>query len=212
MAKIKYRVGNLKIGKDTLIINMGSATNCPSKVLGLCKVPKCYALKAEIFHPNALPCRNTEEEIWKRLDAFEIAEAIEHIIVSGASRRVTPIRFVRFNESGDLHSIECLEKLIAIATMLPNLVFYTYTHRSDLITNQTYKKLPKNLVLNCSNFKRTGLNTFKVVPEAKVHGMKNFPKVAHIVKKFSDFACGGDCIICGYCKKQHGKVIGVPLH
>ena len=40
--------GNSKIGNDTMILNMGSAMNCPSKKLGLCKLgSKCYALKAE---------------------------------------------------------------------------------------------------------------------------------------------------------------------
>ena len=43
--EIKVRNGNSKIGKDTFILNITSATDCPTKKLGLCKIPKlCYAL------------------------------------------------------------------------------------------------------------------------------------------------------------------------
>lgn len=207
-----YSVGNTKIGKDTLIINMGSAKECPSKKLGMCKIERCYALQAEIQYPNVLPYRMRQENYWLSTDAIDIVEDISYVFSYNGKIRKTDLRFVRVNESGDFHSRKCLTKLIHIAKMMPTIVFYTYTHRSDIVDNGTFKRLPKNLVLNCSNFERKGLNTFKAIASVKVHTMKAFPKVRKEILKFADFACVGDCSICGYCKKQHGKVIGVPLH
>ena len=206
-----YSVGNLKIGKDTLILNMGSAKDCPSKKLGLCKIANCYAFKAEYLYPNVLPFRMRQADYWLSNDAVTIAEDISYVWKFNNSRNI-PLKFVRINEVGDLYSHKCLTKLIHIAKMLPNIVFYTYTHRSDIVDNGTYKRLPSNLVLNCSNFNRKGLNTFKAIVSVKVHSMKAIFKVRNEILKFSDFACFGDCSKCGYCKKQHGKVIGVPLH
>ena len=60
-----YTIGNKKIGNDTLIFNMGSATDCPSKKLGLCRhCDKCYALKAERQYPQVRPFRDRQADYW----------------------------------------------------------------------------------------------------------------------------------------------------
>lgn len=75
------------------------------------------------------------------------------------------------------------------------------------------RKIGKDtLIFNTSNFSVKGFNQFKAIPEIKVHGMKKIAKVKKEILNFADFACMGDCSICGYCKKSHGKTIGVPLH
>jgi hypothetical protein len=203
---MEYAVGNLKIGKDTLIFNMGSAHNCPSKRLGLCNID-CYALKSEKRYPATYPYRTRQEAYWLRNDAFKIAEDIQ---VAFNRKLKTPLKYVRINESGDLHSADCVNKLIRIAEILPNIMFYTYTHRSDLIYNNMV--VPKNLIINCSNFRRDGFNTFQAVSSVKVHRMADIPKCKKEILKFADYACFGDCSKCGYCKKAHGKVIGCPIH
>jgi len=203
---MEYSIGNRKIGKDTLIFNMGSATNCPSKLAGLCDI-NCYAMKPERMYPQTLPYRSRQEKYWLETDAFEIAEEIQKAF----NRKLkTELKYVRVNEAGDFHSKACVEKLIQIAEILPHIKLYTYTHRSDLITDNMY--VPANLVINTSNFTRRGFNQFKAITEIKVHGMKEIAKNKKEILKFADFACMGDCSICGYCKKSHGKTIGVPLH
>jgi hypothetical protein len=203
---MEYSIGNRKIGKDTLIFNMGSATHCASKKAGLCDID-CYAMKAERMYKATLPYRSRQEKYWLENDAFTIAEEIQKAF----NRKLkVALKYVRVNESGDFHSAECVQKLIEIAEMLPNVKFYTYTHRSDLITDNMY--VPANLVINTSNFSREGFNQFKAIPEIKVHKMADISKVKKEILNFSDLACVGDCSICGYCKKSHGKVIGVPLH
>ena len=56
MSKKLFKRGNHKIGKDTLIFNMGPASLCPSKDRGLCQVAhKCYALRDERRYHHVVP-------------------------------------------------------------------------------------------------------------------------------------------------------------
>ena len=70
MIKIKY--GNLKLGDDTIIFNMGPALTCPSKRLNLCPIynesllvkAKCYAEKAEILYKDkCINYKNQYEDV-----------------------------------------------------------------------------------------------------------------------------------------------------
>ena len=60
--------GNHKIGKDTLIFNMGPAKTCPSKALGLCQLQdtnKCYAHRAEVqYSKTVLYYRIRQMNLW----------------------------------------------------------------------------------------------------------------------------------------------------
>lgn len=210
----EYSIGNLKIGDDTLIFNMGSATNCASGKLGLCEFfgkISCYAYKAENMYKEPLPFRSRQETYWLENDAITIAEEIAKAF---ARKLKTPLKYVRVNEAGDFHSKDCVKKLIEIAKILPHIKFYTYTHRSDLITSKT--KLPANLVINCSNFTRKGFNSFSVEKSVKTSSVKknivNLTKQIKAIHGTTALVCKGDCSKCNLCKVTHGKTIWVPLH
>ena len=48
-----FTYGNSKLPKSTLIVNLSSAENCPSRKRGLCEIEdKCYARKCERIYPN----------------------------------------------------------------------------------------------------------------------------------------------------------------
>ena len=209
--QFKHSIGNKKIGKDTLIFNMGSATNCAAKKKGLCDID-CYAKKAEVQYPAVLPAREHQEQYWLTMPVNTIVADIAKVVKS----KRHPLKYVRVNESGDLHSEACLHKLIMIAEALPNLKFYTYTHRSDLIDNDTFNFIPSNLVVNTSNFKREGLNQFKAVKvETKFRSYQGKSKEIKTELKTisnSNFNCGGDCSKCSLCKVSHGKDIYVAYH
>ena len=209
--QFKHSIGNKKIGKDTLIFNMGSATHCPSKIKGLCDID-CYAMKSERQYPQVLPARNHQEEYWTKTPYMSIVNDIKKAIKG----KRTPIKYVRVNESGDLHSEACLYKLIQIAEALPNLKFYTYTHRSDIVDDNTHNFLASNLVINTSNFKRVGLNQFKAVKvETKFRSyMAKAKEIKAELKTISNsnLNCGGDCSKCSLCKVSHGKDIHVAIH
>jgi hypothetical protein len=125
--------GNNKLPKDILIFNMSSATDCPSKALGLCKVcDSCYAMPPEKIHPDCKPYRDRQEQYWLNTSAKDIAEQLSSML---KRKRKMPTKF-RFNESGDFHSQACVDKLDYISKQLKqdfNIVTFGYTARADLV-------------------------------------------------------------------------------
>ena len=214
MPTFQYSIGNRKIGKDTLIFNMGSATDCPSASKGLCdllKSGKCYAYKSENLYKEVLPYRREQEKYWLSTDPFTIAEDIARVF---ARRKRDPLRYVRVNESGDFHTSGCVKKLIQIAETLPEISFYTYTHRKDLI--RSGMKFPKNLIINCSNFHRKGMNCYSIEPRVRVKSLKaEFLRARQQIRDLRgrlSATCPGDCTKCTLCKVPHGNTVWVPLH
>jgi hypothetical protein len=130
------RFGNHKLGDDTAIFNMSTATDCPSKKLGLCEVHnqgiKCYAFKAEQQYPNTVPnARKKQHEYWKTHDANKIASDF----IDKITRRRKETRFFRFNESGDFEDQSDVDKLNLISLALKEvngITTYGYTARRDL--------------------------------------------------------------------------------
>lgn len=201
---LKYSIGNKKIGRDTIIFNMGSASNCPSDELGYCDFgnkgnKKCYALKSERLWPQVLPYRNAQEEYWKNTEREQIAEDV--LTALGQHRK---IKFVRFNESGDFWGIECIEKLGYIATKVnesfPKVKIYGYSNRKDL--RNFFHLLPKNVIVNGSGFMIH--NEYKV--DLNVN-KKDKPTLAR-----KQMVCLDDCSVCNLCKVRHGKTITQTLH
>ncbi len=186
--------GNHKIGSDTLILNMTSATDCPSKVLGLCKLgKKCYAMKAERQYPQILPYRRAQEEYWGHSTAEEIAKDLGAEI---KKHKKTPIKFIRVSEAGDFRSQLDVEKLSKVADLVwsePNSAkFYVYTARKDL----DFSKISPNLVVNGSGFVVN--NSFTAVPKKGI-------------EKYSTI-CPGNCRGCDLCKSAAGLQIKVRIH
>lgn len=185
---MEFSNGNLKIGKDTLIFNMSSATNCKSRELGLCKVSqKCYAMKSERMYKNVLPYRERQSAAWDQEGPDEIAAQIKGIM----ERKVKNIiKYVRFNEAGDFKRQLDVSKLREIAKKIPEITFYGYTARCDL----DFKNLPDNLVINGSGFMID--NNFEAVDN---------PDSDMVV-------CPMDCRDCNLCKEKHNIHIQVATH
>lgn len=130
-----FKFGNKKLGDDTVIFNLGTAKNCPSKKLGMCNAIKCgarcYALKAEIQYPRTVPNYRVHQlEYWDATGDDEILEDIS----SRIKRRRKPTRYFRFNESGDFRTQQDVNRLSKITEGLKGegLTVYGYTARRDL--------------------------------------------------------------------------------
>ena len=181
--------GNHKLGKDTLIFNMGPATDCPSRQAGFCKVAdKCYAMKAERMYKQSLPYRRRQADYWKTNDASKIAADLNKHL---KRKFKVPVAYVRFNESGDFYGQEDVEKLKAVARLV-DITIYGFTARSDL----NYEGLPDNLVINGSSFMVD--NSFTAVPESEISS--------------EDVKCEGNCRECDKCKSKNGLAIKVAYH
>ena len=181
----KYSIGNKKLGKDTLIFNMGPATGCPSKARGFCQVPdgKCYALKAERCYPGCLPYRKAQARYWIGSHEKEIAADI-----IAAAKKHKSIKFVRVNESGDFYNQTDVSKLYDVARLVSGLIFYVYTARKDL----KFPHGPENLIVNGSGFMLDNCFRYQA-PEY-------------------DFICPGDCRRCDLCKERGKMIIRVEAH
>ncbi len=188
--------GNIKLPKQTAIFNMGPATYCPSKAMGLCKAYSkkgkhiCYAKKSEnASRPNVLKKRLKQMKYWKNVTAEDFAW--QFLLVN--SLKAVPWKYLRFNESGDFWTQECLEKANTIAMILARygIKTYCYTHRSDL----DYTNI-KHLIVSSSNFQDQNIpNAFYIVEDVK----KEKPKGWSV--------CKGDCRICNKCYVRGFKVV-----
>jgi hypothetical protein len=142
--KFEYSIGNSKLGKDTLIFNMTSATDCPSRKLGLCRhASKCYALKAEKLYPGCLPYRRRQAHYWRNSSSVTIA-----LDINDALKRHKAVKYIRFSESGDFTTQDDVNKIYRVANLCPAVVFYGHTSRRDL----NFGKAPANLIFNGSGF------------------------------------------------------------
>jgi hypothetical protein len=196
---MRFSIGNTKIGKDTAILNITSATDCIAWKLGLCqlcgmktkkgKQVKCYAKKAEIQYPSCLPFRREQNIAFDTESPESISADLRKITES--KRRKIQVVYVRFSESGDFRTQDDVNKLSAIAEQLPNATVYGYTARKDL----DYSNVADNVVVNGSNHKN-GHNTFTAVKEYSPNAIK----------------CPGDCFGCNLCKVRGGRTIECLIH
>lgn len=195
MAKFPISFGNRKLPKTTAIFNMTSATDCPSRDLGLCQLDcpsKCYALKAEKqYRKTVLPYRNRQADIWRNCTANQWV--MSYTIARGRKK----VSAIRFNESGDLTSKKCLAKLVKIAKLLPGLPIYFYSARKDIFTDKALSTLPDNITVNGSGY--MAHNEFRVVS-------------ADTLKAYAGPKCCGDCTKCKLCETRQNKTIYAEMH
>lgn len=136
---MKLSVGNRKVGNNTLTLNMGSATFCPSDALGLCQVQQRFGKNRACFSKNAehyqhvLPRRIEQEIYWRNTSASMMIADLEAIFIR-LPTMAERIKFFRFNEAGDFWGQECIEKANEISLYLVRLGIVTYVNsaRSDL--------------------------------------------------------------------------------
>jgi len=155
--------GNTKLPKTTAIFNMGSAHDCPSFKLGLCRAYYngkhiCYARKSETsMRPEVEPRRNRQKAFWLACTAEEFAS--QFLLIN--AMKELPWDSLRLNESGDFWGQECIVKAERIATILKpyGIKAYGYTSRSDLDYTQT-----RNLIVSGSGFQKEGItNVFLII-------------------------------------------------
>ena len=126
-----FKAGNTKIDKSCLIsclpttVCFGKGKQCKG----------CYAKGPEVRFPTVLASR--ERKLAQTKAGGFVYDAIEEI---RASKKTT----VRVHESGDFYSQAYIDAYVAIATMLPNVQFYTYTKKM--------KKFDFSVLANLDNF------------------------------------------------------------
>lgn len=201
--KIAYSEGNKKIGKDTIIMNISSATDCTAGKKGLCPLyenKKCYAMKSERLYPQVLPYRRSQNVIWEKLSAYEIADQI----IKKNKKKRKKWKFLRLNESGDFQDQADVWKLSIIADLLKveGIKVYTYTHRKDL----NFVNLSDNLSINSSWKEKKINNRFLSFPKEKINRIMKMKKDKKIIH------CIADCSKCNACKFSNNLTILCDIH
>ena len=136
-----------------------------------------------------------------------ISEPLETI--GAIAQRTRNLRVVRLNGSGEIHNKMVLDNYIKLAKLNPLTIYYTYTKNYKLLEG---KRLPKNLIINVSQFGNMGIdmskyskntNTFKTVSQLEFDTTEE----TKTVKK-----CINDCSNCNFCYTKKGYTILVPIH
>lgn len=191
------KIGNEKIGDDTIIINTNHALNCYCSKKGYCSMKKeCYAKKSSNTYINSCLYNLAAEINFKKLSVEKIINDIETIIKTAD----TDIKFIRFNEAGDFISYDMFKKADKIAAYFKNnydIISYTYTHNIEL--EDYIKDIDNsNIVLNYSYDVKTSLDVKKciVINKSYIYNYLNDNNYA---------ICSGVCSNCSYCKNKNEK-------
>ena len=188
---IELKFGNRKLPTTTMVYDMGTSRDCPSKALGLCKVVNeygengCYAAGPEKFRPNCLPCRERKQEYWLNHSAKDIYQDIDKQL----KRKRTKTKLFRFNEVGDFWSKACVDKLSYIASLLKidhKVITYGYSARADLDFGNVEFKVKSSGWENGNNGKTVVIHkdNKKRIDELLALGWK---------------ICPGNCKVCSLC-------------
>lgn len=191
------KIGNEKIGNDTIIINTNHALNCYCSKKGYCNMKKdCYAKKSSNIYVNSCLYNLAAEINFKKLSAKKIISDIEEVINSADS----DIKFIRFNEAGDFINYDLFKKANKIATYFMkkyDIISYTYTHNKELeeYITDIYNS---NIVLNYSYDVKTSLDVKKCI-------VINKSDIYNYINDNNYVICGGVCSNCSYCKNKKEK-------
>lgn len=191
------KIGNEKIGNDTLIINTNHALNCYCSKKGYCNMKKdCYAKKSSNTYVNSCLYNLAAEINFKKLSAKKIISDIEEVINSADS----DIKFIRFNEAGDFINYDLFKKANKIATYFMkkyDIISYTYSHNKELeeYITDIYNS---NIVLNYSYDVKTSLDVKKCI-------VINKSDIYNYINDNNYVICGGVCSNCSYCKNKKEK-------
>ena len=119
----------------------------------------------------------------------------------------------RLNGSGEIHNEFILDTYVKIARLNPDTKYYTYTKNYKLLAN---RKLPKNLIVNLSDFGTTELilahkdsfekkiNVFKVVSPEEFEKLES--------EGCKTLCYGVSCSTCRLCTKKSGITIYCAEH
>lgn len=163
---------------------------------------KCYALKGRYLYPNV------KNALTRRLEAFaspswvsDMTQAIDGEENSG---------FFRWFDSGDLQSLEMLEKIVEVCTNLPRIKFWLPTREYGIVAQYIAKHegFPKNLNVR--------LSALLIDGPAPVAIAKRFYLTTSRVSS-SDFTCpsslqGGKCLTCRACWDKSVENVNYKKH
>lgn len=163
---LKFSKGNAKLGKDVLIFSLSAGHSCPgakdckSSVFlnpdGSRRIEdgpdnefRCYAASAEIRLPDVFNLRKHNYDTLLALR--ETPKMVEMILASMHKAGMKKITKVRVHESGDYFSFSYFAAWMEVASIFPNITFYSYTKSLPHVINGIKKGIvPSNFIFTAS--------------------------------------------------------------
>ena len=155
-----FSLGNAKLSDDTLIINFTSALRCPS--LGMCPVTQkaCYAVAGENRLPDLRRKNLKVQSLWQKAwiaqkagieNAIDRVFGIARMYIEGLNAKKKngenvykkPIKFIRFNESGDFPCQVILEAAARFAAFAKEYGIMSMAYSSN--QKLDFTAIPKGL-------------------------------------------------------------------
>lgn len=165
MTHLKFKRGNAKLGRETLVFSLPAGWTCPAAKLCFSRADKatgkltdgphnqfrCYAASSENLFSNVRLGR------WRNFDALKkcngvtalMVELIERSIAPFINSKQLPIKRIRIHESGDFFSQAYFDAWILVAANHPEIIFYAYTKALPFWVNRL-NILPSNFRLVAS--------------------------------------------------------------
>ncbi|MBP3906605.1 MAG: hypothetical protein J6D12_05730 [Peptostreptococcaceae bacterium] len=129
--------------------------------------------------------------------------------VGTIAQRTRNLRVVRLNGSGEIHNKAILDNYIKLAKLNPLTTYYTYTKNYKLLEG---KKLPKNLIINISQFGNMSIDMTKYTKNTNVFKTVTQKEFDATIEDKKVKKCVNDCSSCNYCYTKKGFTILVPIH
>lgn len=108
----------------------------------------CYALKGRYVFPNVQNALST------RLDSLNHPKWVEAMVAMITSRKT---KWFRWHDSGDLQSVEHLQKIVEVCNQLPKTKFWLPTREYTIVQQfQAGNTIPNNLTIRLSAHKIDG--------------------------------------------------------
>lgn len=195
--RFHYTLGNAKLPKSTMIINLGSWFCCPGRYLGFCDIEEiCYDKQIEVRYHNIMKYRFEQELYLKSMPTKYIVNDILNALNKNKNKK---INLIRWAEVGEIDSQEFLEKINDICTKIgekTGIHSYIYTHNQLLDFNIDRPFL----TINGSNFMVD--NEYKLIEKGTTEN--EFNTLSDIVFKKE---CICDCTRCSLCSSKNRYTI-----
>lgn len=134
---------NSKTGTNCYVVSLPPDMSCRKDAE--CYKKGCYCRKGRQIFPNCLGSYYRNWRLWK-----ENPERYEQMINDLLDWK--PLKYFRYNDAGDIPSIEYLDMMARIAEKNPDVKFLAYTKKYDLVNQwlDIHGAFPSNLVVRFS--------------------------------------------------------------
>lgn len=163
---------------------------------------KCYALKGFYHYPNPVAAMD------RRLTAIEEPRWVEAmtLVISTLEKS----GYIRWHDSGDLQSLNHLEKICNVARNLPHIKFWLPTREYKFITEykKTKGQFPSNLIIRLSAYMVDGEPPTEIASRSQV--LTSTVQTVNFTCPASEQ--GNQCLDCRKCWDGRVKNIAYKKH